>query len=303
MPNLQPHHDLEQGRPVAIDHVIGQSRAVRQLRTAVDAHFNDRADGQSNGDDIAFPHVLLVGTPGLGKSLFAQIIARELAATLHEELAQNIPGPGSLHALMMLANSGDCVFIDEIHELPSSAQTTLYRCLEERRLFLPGLARSGRQEVALPPFTFIAATTDEWHLNKPLRDRFKITLRLEHYCDEELTQVVKQRAIRLGWSVDDEAVSGIASRSRGTPRLAMRLLEATRRTARSKGESIITAHHLGETCEIEGMPTYSIPITITSRHLKLRPNSAAVGRLWDGHAACEVIQLFCNSGPLLDTVR
>ena len=244
--------DLNQAGPVAIDHVIGQRRAVLQLRTALDAHVNDRAAARG-GNAPALPHILLVGPPGLGKSTLAQIVAREIGGTLHEELAQNVLIPSHLHGLMLLAEPYDAVFLDEIHELHVTTQTTLYRCLEERRLFLPSTPDGRRQSIELPPFTFLGATTDEWAITKPLRDRFKIVVRLDYYSEDELTEVVAQRARRLGWTITDAAVRGIASRGRGTPRLALRLLEATRRTARAQGAMHLTVDHLRRTCEIEGI--------------------------------------------------
>ena len=231
--------------PPTLDHVIGQKQAVRQLRTALDAHFNDRAGSH---EESALGHVLCVGPPGTGKSLLCTIIARELGSTFHEELAQNILTPGHLHGLLMLAEPGDVIYVDEIHELPALAQTTLYRCLEERRLFLGG----DRKSIVLPPFTFVGATTDEWALSKPLRDRFKLMLRLVHYTEEEISKLLAQRAKRLGWPIMDDALSQLAMRGRGTPRIAIRLLEATRRTARAEGAENITTDHVRRMCSIEG---------------------------------------------------
>lgn len=247
--------------PPTLDHVIGQKRAVQQLRIALDAHFNDRA---TTTIETAFPHVLLVGPPGVGKSLLSQIAAAELGAKLHEELAQNIASPGHLHGLMMLAEPSDVIFVDEIHELPPVTQTTLYRALEEGRLFLGG----DRKSISLPPFTFIAATTDEYRLSKPLRDRFKIVLRLEHYSDGEIAELISQRAKRLKWPLSEAAVKGMASRGRGTPRIAIRLLEAARRTARAEGADIITDQHLVRMCEIEGYDALGLDC-LERRYLEL----------------------------------
>src|ERR1019366_9686454 len=145
---------------------------------ALDAYDNDRAVA---GNDVAFPHFLLVGPAGVGKSLLASVLAPELCTKFHEELAQNISSPGHLHGLLMLAEAGDVIFVDEIHELSSTCQVTLYRSLEERRLFLG----RDRKSITLPPHTFVGATTDEWQLAKPLRDRFRVVLRLTHYSDQE----------------------------------------------------------------------------------------------------------------------
>ena len=247
--------------PPTLDHIIGQKRAVQQLRTALDAFFNDRP---ATGDTIAFPHTLLVGPAGTGKSLLSQITALELAANLHEELGQNLATPGHLQGLLMLAEAGDVVFIDEIHEMPPLVQTTLYRALEERRLFLGG----NRRSITLPPLTVIGATTDSWALNKPCRDRFKITLQLVHYTEAEVTELVTQRAKRLRWPISNEAIAGIASRGRGVPRIAIRLLESVRRTSRSVGAETITAEHLARMCEIEGYDSLGLD-SVERRYLSL----------------------------------
>lgn len=250
MPELQAHQDIQEGRPLALDHVIGQPRAVGQLKVALNAYVNDRADGHVRQ---AFPHTLLVGPSGVGKSTLAQIIANELGTVLHDELAQNISSPQVLHGLLMLVEDQQCIFLDEVHELLPVAQTTLYRALEDRKLFLPSQNGVRGQSIDLPPFTLIAATTDEWCLSKPLRDRFKLVLRLTHYEADELAEVVTQRARRLGWPLTTAAARGIASRGRGTPRVALRLLEAARRTVRAGGTDNITSGVLKQTLDIEGL--------------------------------------------------
>jgi holliday junction DNA helicase RuvB len=247
--------------PPTLDHVIGQKRAVQQLRTALDAYYNDRA---ASSEEQAFPHVLLVGPPGVGKSLLSQITAAELGAKCHEELAQNIASPGHLHGLMMLAEPGDVIFVDEIHELLPQVQTGLYRCLEERRLFLGG----DRKSITLPPFSFVGATTDQWALSKPLRDRFKIVLQLEHYAEAEIAELIGNRAKRLRWAINEDAIKGIASRGRGTPRIAIRLLEAARRTARAAGDTTITEAHFDRMCQIEGVDGIGLD-SLERRYLEL----------------------------------
>ncbi|MFA9479431.1 Holliday junction DNA helicase RuvB C-terminal domain-containing protein [Phycisphaerales bacterium AB-hyl4] len=270
--------DLNDAAPPTLNHVIGQERAVRQLRVALDAHYNDRAAARQGETVQAFPHVLLVGPPGVGKSLLSAIVAKELGGALHEELAQNIHAPNDLHGLMLLADEGDVVFVDEIHELIPPAQTALYRCLEERRLFLPSGRTSKRQSITLPPFTFVSATTDEWNLAKPLRDRFKLVLRLEHYGVDELMQVVANRARRMGWTLTDETAMAIAQRGRGTPRLALRLLDAARRSARAEDASNITMQHLCDALAIEGVDRLGLD-PIEQRYLRMLADSGAAVRL------------------------
>jgi len=262
--NIEMHEqpEITDPSPPTLNHVIGQRQVVQQLRVALDAFYNDRS--ACANQELALCHILLCGPPGTGKSLLSQIIARELASDVHEELAQNILTPGHLQGLLMLAETGDVVFVDEIHELPPIAQTTLYRCLEERRLFLGG----DRKNITLPPFTFIAATTDQWALSKPLRDRFKIILHLSHYSQNEIGEIVSQRAKRLRWNMTDDAVVALAVRGRGTPRIAIRLLEAVRRTARAEGTEVITLDHVKRMCDVESYDALGLD-ALERRYLQL----------------------------------
>lgn len=274
MPDAAATMDLNEAAPPTLNHVTGQKRAVKQLKVALDAHIADRTDAATHAAP-AFPHVLIVGPPGVGKSLLAGIISRELGSKLHEEIAQNILSPGHLHGLLMVADKYDCIFVDEIHELHAFSQTTLYKVLEKRIIFLRSGPTGERKSVTLPPLTFVGATTDEWALTKPLRDRFRLILRLEHYSDDELAQLVAQRARRLGWSITDAAVKGIAARGRGTPRIALRLLEAARRSARAEGASNINIDHFRRMCEVEGYDALGLD-PLEQKYLQILHDSGGV---------------------------
>ncbi len=229
----------------SLDHVVGQSRAVAVLKTALDAYWHDRS---KSGGKEAFPHLLMCGPGGTGKTLLTELIARELCTECHVELAQNIANIGRMQGLLMMLEAEHILLIDEIHELSETVQVSLYRAIEERKLFLGG----NRKPVTLPPFTLIGATTDEYLLTTSMRDRFKILLRLEHYSDDEMMLLVSQRAVRLGWEIDLRSVQEIAYRSRGVPRLAVRLLDSAKRVASSKMSDQIDLSHVEEMLAIEG---------------------------------------------------
>ncbi len=238
-----------------LDHVIGQKTAVAVLRTAIDAYFHDRTKAT---EEQAFPHLLISGPAGVGKTLLSEIVAREVACNLHIELSQNIRTPEHVHGALMMLEPGDIWFLDEIQDLSPAAQVTLYRALEERKLFL-----GKKHIVTLPSFCLIGATTDEHLLTRSMRERFRIHLRLTHYSDEETFLLIQQRAKRLRWTAEDDAVRKLASKSRGTPRLAVRLLEAAKRQASAAGTDLITAAHVEEMCRncTEGLKSYYIPLS------------------------------------------
>jgi Holliday junction DNA helicase RuvB len=243
-----------------LNHVVGQTRAVAVLRTAIDAYVHDRSKA---AEEQAFPHLLMTGPAGTGKTLLSEIVARECASNLHTELAQNIKTPEHVQGALMMLEPGDIWFVDECHELTQPAQVTLYRALEERKLFL-----GKRHVVTLPSFCLIGATTDEHLLTRSMRERFRIHLRLTHYSDDEMAQVIHQRAKRLGWTIDDDAIRQLASRSRGTPRLAVRFLESAKRQASAEGTDLITAAHVQRMCEIEQIDRLGLD-AIEQRYLQI----------------------------------
>ena len=195
---------------------------------------------------------LLVGGPGLGKTQVAKVIAAELAVHCHEILSQSIKSAADLNAVLLAAKEKDVVFLDEAHELPKEQQTALYLALDQRKIVLAG-GRTGRAPTSIPiaQFTLLLATTDEYCLLQPLRDRMKLVLRFSYYTVEELTTLVRQRSQALRWKVDEVVFPLISHRSRGTPRLGLRLLQSARRVCRSEGNSTITEDHLERACQLE----------------------------------------------------
>jgi Holliday junction DNA helicase RuvB len=234
--------DLNDAAPSSLAHIIGQRAVVNQLQVALDASFQDH----KRLDDA-----LLVGPPGLGKSQIASVLGHELAVTTHEALGQSIKCAADLNALLLGAGDGEVVFIDECHELPKVFQTALYLALDRRKILVRG--GNSFQSIPLSNFTLLLGSTDEFCLLQPLRDRMKMVLRFEFYSVEELTTIVRHRAKALHWATDEQLPPMIAQRARGTPRLALRLLQACRRVCRAEGQETITMEHFRKACDLEAL--------------------------------------------------
>lgn len=226
--------------PTSLSHIVGQKSVVEQVRVALDAAFEDGKKMDS---------CLMVGPPGCGKSALAHVIAAEMATDFHEVLGQSVATVADLNALLLGAKDKSIVHIDEAHELRKEFQTTLYLAIDQRKLLLSG--GKSIQSLPIADFTLLLSTTDEYCLLQPLRDRMRLLLRFEFYSPEELTTVLRHRAKCLHWQVDEDVPPLIAQRARGTPRLALRLLQACYRVARSLGEEQITNQHLSRACVLE----------------------------------------------------
>lgn len=208
-------------RPKTFESYIGQRHNVDQLKVYVQA---------AAARGTALDHVLLSGPPGLGKTTLAQIIASEMGVQLHMTSGPVIEKSGDLAALLTALSHGDILFIDEIHRLKPQIEEILYPAMEDFQLDLmvgegPG-ARSIRLD--LHPFSLVAATTKPGELTAPLRDRFGIQLRLDYYKHDELQEILKASCQSFGLDFDSKALGVIASRARGTPRVALRLLRRLR---------------------------------------------------------------------------
>jgi Holliday junction DNA helicase RuvB len=225
---------------LSIGKVVGQDATVEQVTVALDAC---QMDGKK------FDHSLLVSGPGLGKSMIAQIISAEMAVPCQEILGQSVTSISDLNAILLQASDKSIVFIDECHEMRKDFQTALYLALDKQTIFVNG----GKtvQPIPIADFTLLLATTDEYCLLAPLRDRMKLTLRLQFYSIEDLTLLLRHRILALGWEVEDGVLADIAKRGRGTPRLALRILSACRRVCRSEGEETLTHAHLRRACVLE----------------------------------------------------
>ncbi|WP_092403163.1 MULTISPECIES: Holliday junction branch migration DNA helicase RuvB [Candidatus Ichthyocystis] len=219
-------------RPRSLSEYVGQTAISEQLSIFMQA---------AKQRQESLDHVLLFGPPGLGKTTLAAIIAREMGVNLRQTSGPVIEKSGDLAAILTNIERGDVVFIDEIHRLSPSVEEILYPALEDYRLdILIGEGPSARSvRLDLVPFTLVAATTRAGMLTNPLRDRFGIVFRLLFYSSDDLTLIVKRSAKLLGVEVDDRAAFEIARRSRGTPRIANRLLRRVRDFAEVKADGCI----------------------------------------------------------------
>jgi len=219
-------------RPKTLDDFVGQKGARENLRIFINA-------AKARGD--ALDHVLFFGPPGLGKTTLAGIIARELGVGFRATSGPVIAKSGDLAALLTNLEDGDVLFIDEIHRLAPAVEEILYPAMEDRALDLMiGEGPSARSiRIDLPRFTLVGATTRQGLLTTPLRDRFGIPIRLNFYKVDELEQVVRRAGSLLGMELSADGAREVAMRSRGTPRIAGRLLRRVRDFAQAAGEGVV----------------------------------------------------------------
>ena len=241
-------------RPHTLGDYIGQEKVKENLSVYIEA-------AKTRGESL--DHVLLYGPPGLGKTTLAGIIANEMGVNFRLTSGPAIEKPKDLAALLTNLNEGDVLFIDEIHRMNRVVEEVLYPAMEDNALdIIIGQGPSARSiRIDLPHFTLVGATTRAGQLSAPLRDRFGVVLRLELYSPEELSLIVKRSAGILGVDTDEQGAMEIASRSRGTPRIANRLLKRARDFAQVLGNGIITdatANMALERMEIDSLGLDSI---------------------------------------------
>jgi Holliday junction DNA helicase RuvB len=234
-PEELPEDELDRSlRPRRLEDFVGQEPVKEQLGVSI-------AAAASRGE--ALDHVLLAGPPGLGKTSLAQIVAAELEVPFVQTAGPALERKGDIAAFLTALEPRSVFFVDEIHRLPRALEETFYPAMEDRSLPITVGQGAGARVVTLelPPFTLIGATTRAGLLTTPLRDRFGIQHRLDHYDTPDLAQIVRRSARLLEVQIDAGGAEAIAARSRGTPRVANRLLKRVRDYVEVKGDGVITA--------------------------------------------------------------
>jgi Holliday junction DNA helicase RuvB len=233
-------------RPSNLSEFVGQSKAVSQVSLIIQAA---KLEGR------AADHMLLAGPPGLGKTTLAMIVAHESERNLRLTSGPAIQSAADLAAVLSSLESGDVLFIDEIHRLSRSAEEMLYLAMEDFRVDVMVGKGPGASSISLDiaPFTLVGATTRSGMLPTPLRDRFGFTAFLEFYDESELAEVIHRSSSRLGTSIEEAAIGELARRSRGTPRIANRLLRRVRDFAAVNKHSAVSKETVAEAMDLFGV--------------------------------------------------
>jgi Holliday junction DNA helicase RuvB len=250
----EPTSNIADSGPPTIQHVVasGENRKViESIQIALEATFNSQRP---------MPHVLLCGSAGTGKTLYSTLICKSLGVEPVVVLGQTLRTAADVNAVLVgLTDVQPALVIDEIHTLGADGQHALLRAMENGEVFLePSGRRSKPVTIKLNKLTVIGASTDEHQLIEPLRDRFRLILRLSPYSDEDIDALLRQRVRLLGWEFDDAVFRMIAIRSRGVPRWSLRLAESVWCTATAEGASVVRGDHAAKTFDLEGIDRHGL---------------------------------------------
>lgn len=245
--DYEPASEVNDLTPSSLNHIIGQPHVVEQIKVALDA---------CQQDGNPFPHSLLVGPAGTGKSQIANVIAKEMASDFEEVLASSL-NEGSLNALLLSAKDKGIIHIDECHQLKSLFEK-LYFAMDKKVVVIGKKNGRSPQTIPLNDITILLSTTEEYSLPQSIRDRCKLNLQLQFYSEEDLAQLIYIRSKILKWEVHPSVIPQIAQRSKQTPRIGLRLFQSCRRVCRALGEHEITDKHLHKACLLERIDNHGL---------------------------------------------
>ena len=243
--------DINDAIPTSLTHLIGNDNVKRSIQVALD---------YAQIEGTAFPSTMFLGGPGLGKSSYAGVIANEMAAEFREVIGQSLTSVADLNHLLLSASEKSVVHLDEAHTLSVAVQSSLLLALERKTVFV-NVGGQSPQSIKLSDFTVILSTTEEYDLLPPLRDRMRLVVRLNYLSTAELAKVVLCRSRALGWDIHETVLPLIGQRAKGTPRLALRILQSCRRVCRSEGDTTITAKHLETASELDQLDQLGLDAT------------------------------------------
>lgn len=260
---FMPANEVNASEPSSLRHMDSDSQRgmLDLVRMSIDV---------CQQDGSKFPHCAMYGPPGVGKTAIAKVIGSELCLPMVEVTGVAIRQVGDLNALLLATTDRGILFVDEAHTLRSDIQVALMLAMSSGKL---SLSSGGRvRSLELGEFSVMLATTDEYLLLQPLRDRCRLTLRFNYYSEMDLVRLLGVKVRSIGWSIADDCLKDIATRSRGTPRIAFNILQGARYAARSEGSQKILPVHLARATELMGIDTLGLHISTDLAYMRLLVN-------------------------------